>query len=124
MLARRWTYPRLGRPPSDPAVAELMSDAGINVVKIPPRCPRANSYAERFVRTVRSELTDRLLIFGQRHLTTVLTEYVEHYNTQRPHRGQRLSAPLPQALPTAPTVDAVYRRAVLGGLISEYHHAA
>jgi putative transposase len=62
----------------------VLADAGIRVVKIPPRCPRANCYAERFVRTVRAELTDRMLIFGQRHLRQVLHEYVEHYNTQRP----------------------------------------
>src|SRR5690349_358339 len=60
----------------------VLTDAGIEVVKIPPRCPRANCFAERFVLTVRSELTDRMLIFGERYLHSVLTTYAVHYNTQ------------------------------------------
>jgi putative transposase len=66
----------------------VLADADITVVKIPPGCPQANCFAERFVRTIRAELTDRMLIFGQRHLRTALAEYVRHYNTQRPHRGR------------------------------------
>lgn len=88
----------------------VLADAGIDVVRIPPRCPQANSYAERFVRTVRSELTDRMLILGQRHLTAVLTEYIAHYNTQRPHRGQQLHPPRPQPVPEEPEVAAVVCR--------------
>jgi transposase InsO family protein len=73
----------------------VLTDAGIDAVKIPPRCPRANCYAERFVLTVRSELTDRMLIFGERHLRKVLAEYSAHYNTRRPHRAQQLRPPRP-----------------------------
>ncbi len=102
----------------------VLADTGIGVVKIPPRCPQANDYAERFVRTVRSELTDRMLIFGLRHLTAILTEYVAHYNNHRPHRGQQLHPPLPQPVPTEPDAAAVFRHPILGGLINEYHHAA
>ncbi len=54
----------------------VLTDVGIRVLRIPPRCPRANCFAERFVRTLRTELTDRVLIFNQRHLHTVLAKYV------------------------------------------------
>jgi len=65
----------------------VLSGAGIEVVKIPPRTPRANAYAERWVRTApRAEVTDRMLIAGPRHLRTVLDEYAAHYNQHRPHR--------------------------------------
>jgi transposase InsO family protein len=57
----------------------VLADAGIEVVKIPPRCPRANCYAERLVLTIRTELTDRMLIFGERHLRRVLAVYAAHY---------------------------------------------
>ena len=62
----------------------VLADAGIEAVKIPPRSPRANSYAERFVLTARTEVTDRMLIFGERHLRIVIAEYARHYNGQRP----------------------------------------
>jgi transposase InsO family protein len=73
----------------------VLADAGIDVLKIPPRSPRANAYAERFVLTARTEPTDRMLIFGERHLRHVLKEYVRHYNGQRPHRGRQLRPPRP-----------------------------
>ena len=73
----------------------VLSDAGIEVVKIPPRCPRANCFAERFVLTVRTEVTDRMLIFGQRHLRRALAVYAAHYNAKRPHRALRLHPPRP-----------------------------
>src|SRR6201999_268878 len=73
----------------------VLADAGIEVVKIPPRCPRANCFAERVVLTIRTELTDRLLIFGERHLRSVLVQYSRHYNRQRPHRALRLRPPRP-----------------------------
>jgi putative transposase len=64
----------------------VLAAAGIEVVKIPPRSPRANAYSERWVRTARSEVTDRMLIAGPRHLRAVLDEYVVHFNHHRPHR--------------------------------------
>jgi transposase InsO family protein len=65
----------------------VLADAGLAVVKIPPRCPRANCFAERLVLTMRTELTDRMLIFGERHLRNVVATYAAHYNTERPHRA-------------------------------------
>jgi transposase InsO family protein len=82
-----------------------LASAGIAAVKIPPRSPRANAYAERFVLTARTEVTDRMLIFGQRHLKSVLAGYQAHYSSVRPARtiplltspGSRSSAEAPSA---------------------------
>jgi transposase InsO family protein len=79
------------------AFDHAFAGAGIEVVKTPPRCPRANVYAERWIRTLRAELTDRMLILGERHLRRVLAEYVRHYNEHRPHRGLDLVRPRPDA---------------------------
>ena len=83
----------------------VLAGAGINTVKIPPRCLRANCFAERFVLTARTELTDRILIFGERHLRTVLAQYGAHYNRRRPHRALRPSATTPRSsrLRTSPS---------------------
>ena len=102
----------------------ILADAGIEVVKIPPRCPRANCFAERFVLTVRTEVTDRMLIFGERHLRSVLAQYSLHYNRQRPHRAHQLRPPRPQASVPEPIHGRIRRRPVLGGLINEYEPAA
>ncbi len=75
----------------------VLADAGIEVVKIPPRCPRANCFAEHFVLTVRTEVTDRMLIFGGQHLRRVLAEYTVHYNRRRPHRSLDLRPPWPSS---------------------------
>ncbi len=101
----------------------VLADVGIGVVRIPPRCPRANCFAERFVRTVRAELTNRMLIFNQRHLRAVLADIVRHYNGRR-HRACGLRPPQP----THPVADSDYERItcrpVLDGLINEYERAA
>jgi transposase InsO family protein len=102
----------------------VLADAGIEVVKIPPRCPRANCFAERLVLTVRTELTDRMLIFGERHLRSVLSAYAAHYNTQRPHRALQLRPPRPESPVPKPVRGTVRRRAVIGGLINQYEPAA
>jgi transposase InsO family protein len=102
----------------------VMADADIEVVKIPPRCPRANCFAERFVLTVRTEVTDRMLIFGERHLRRVLAVYAAHYNARRPHRALGLRPPRPIS-PVREAVDGrISRRPVLGGLLNEYEAAA
>ena len=101
-----------------------MADAGIAVVKIPPRCPRANCFAERLVLTVRTELTDRMLIFGEQHLRLVLAVYASHYNARRPHRALRLRPPRPTSPVPEPVRGRIRRRPILGGLINEYETAA
>ncbi len=102
----------------------VLADAGIETVRIPPRCPRANGDAERFVLTARTELTDRVLILSERHLNAVLAEYVRHYNGRRPHRSRELRPPRP----THPAADLnsqrIKRQRLLGGLINEYERAA
>ena len=87
----------------------VLSAAGIEVVKIPPRSPAANAYAERWVRTVRAECTDRMLIAGLRHLRAVLDEYATHYNRHRPHRARNLRPPDDDAI-AAPRSPASQRR--------------
>ena len=106
----------------------VLAGAGIEVVKIPPRSPRANAFAERWVRTARAEVTDRMLIAGPRHLRAALDEYVAHYNRHRPHRARNLRPPDHDDSTTGPVTDLttarIQRRRVLGGLINEYHRAA
>jgi len=105
----------------------IFSAAGIETIKIPPRAPRANAYAERWVRTVRSECLDWTLVWNRAHLQRVLTTYVRHYNTGRPHRGINLEVPVPteRALKACTDPHArVERVDVLGGLIHEYRRAA
>ena len=96
-------------------------------MKTPVRAPRANAIAERFVRTVRAECLDSLLILNRRHLERVLRVYVDHYNRHRPHRSLDLVPPNP----TEPRIrmpddggTSIRRRDRLGGLIHEYGLAA
>jgi putative transposase len=83
-----------------------------------------NAYAERFVLTVRTEVTDRMLIFGQRHLRTILAQYEAHYNGRRPHRSRQLRPPRPDRPVADLSRERIKRRPVLGGLINEYERAA
>ena len=102
----------------------VLAGAGIEAVKIPPQSPRANCYAERFVLTARTEVTDPMLIFGQRHLRTVLSQYEAHYNGRRPHRSRQLRPPRPDHPVADLSKQRIQRRPVLGGLINEYERAA
>jgi transposase InsO family protein len=102
----------------------VLAGAGINTVKIPPRSPRANCFAERFVRTARTELIDRILIFSERHLRTVLARYAAHYNGRRPHRALQLRPPRPDHPALDLACQRIRRRPVLGGPIGEYERAA
>ena len=107
-----------------PAFDTVFTAAGIDVLRTPPRAPRENACAERWVGTVRRECTDRMLIVGERHLTSVLTEHTAHYNGHRPHRslGQRPPSPRPQIVDL--NAARVQRRQILGGLINENSQAA
>jgi transposase InsO family protein len=102
----------------------VLAGAGIEAAKIPPRSPRANAYAERFVLTARTEVTDQILIFGERHLRSILARYEAHYNGRRPHRSRQLRPPRPDHPMAGPSRERIKRRPVLGGLINEYERAA
>ncbi len=93
---------------------------GIRIIKAPVRAPRANATCERVIGTVRRECLDRMLILGRRHLEAVLAEYVEHYNSHRPHRtlGQRAPCTLDATPALISDVDLARLRRTnrLGGL--------
>jgi putative transposase len=110
--------------PFTQAFDTVLADTGSTVCKIPPRSPRANAYAERFVLTARTEVTDRMLILGQRHLRRTLGEYARHYNGRRPHRALQLQPPHSDRPVIDLTHERIKRRSVLGGLINEYERAA
>ena len=106
---------------------EVFRSDGIEVVRTPFRAPQANGVAERFVRTVRSECLDRLLLLNQPHLERILAMFVDHYNGHRPHRALSLAPPQPRraATPVAALGDAcILRRDRLGGIVHEYELAA
>jgi transposase InsO family protein len=94
------------------ALDAVLADAGIKAVEIPPRGPRANAYAERLVVTARTELTDRMLIFGERRLRAVLAGYEAHYNGRRPHRSRQLRPPRPGHPVTDLSRERIRRRPV------------
>jgi transposase InsO family protein len=94
------------------------------VIHTPIRAPQANAYAERFVRTVRAECLDWLLIVGRRHLEYALRTYAAHYNAERPHRALALVPPEAGNTAARPANAKVERHDLLGGLIHEYRAAA
>jgi hypothetical protein len=96
----------------------------LKALKIPPRSPRANAHAERSVLTVRAEVTDRTLIFGERHLRAVLAWYETHDNGRRPHRSRQFRPPCPDHPVAGLSRERIQRRPILGGLINEYERAA
>jgi len=113
---------------------EIFRSEGAQILRTPFRAPNANAFAERFVRTVRSECLDHLLIVNARHLERILRSYARHYNCHRPHQGLSQGIPAPQRRPlltprtpsqSVPArVRHVRRRDRLGGLIHEYELAA
>jgi putative transposase len=104
---------------------EFFRTEGVRIIKTPVHAPVANTFAERWVRTVRQECLDHVLVFGRRHLQAALREYVAHYNAGRPHRSLALAPPDgPGEARASPVPADVARRDVLGGLIHEYHALA
>jgi putative transposase len=103
---------------------EILETAGVNVVRLPARSPNLNAFAERFVRSVRSECLARVIPLGERHLRHVLTQYLEHYHRERNHQGlgNQLIEPLPAN--TNAGEGAVRRRERLGGVLNYYDRDA
>jgi putative transposase len=105
------------------AFDEVFRTEGIRMIRTPIRAPNANAYAERWVRTLRTDCLDRILIVGRRHLEHVLRVYHRHYNEHRPHRALHLVPPDGRD-PTPPAATQHLRRCdLLGGLIHEYEAA-
>jgi putative transposase len=102
----------------------VLASVGIETIRTPVASPQANAFAERFVRTVRRECLDHLLVAGLRHLEAVLAEYIRHYNESRPHRGLQLVPPFPRPATSATVDGKVIRHDVLGGIVHEYERAA
>jgi len=100
---------------------KVFASIGAETILTPVRSPKANAFAERWVRTVREDCLDHLLVLSRRHLESILAEYVTHYNRARPHRGLDLTPPTPAAVANG---AEICRRDLLGGLIHEYELAA
>jgi transposase InsO family protein len=104
---------------------EVFRAEGIRTIRTPIEAPKANAFAERWVRTARNDCTDQILVFGRRQLEGVLRRYVRHYNSHRPHRGLELSAPLEKrGEGIERSAGKIARREILGGLIHEYERVA
>ena len=102
----------------------VFAGADIRIIRTPVRAPRANAIAERFIGTLRRECLDHLLITGPRHLDVVLREYVQHFNTHRPHRSLDQRPPAGGTPPGSGAAIRVLRRDRLGGLVHEYLQVA
>jgi transposase InsO family protein len=106
------------------AFDEIIRSEGVRVIKTPIRSPKANAVAERWVRTVRNECLDHILVFGRSHLEQVLRSYLAHFNAERPHRSLQLVPPAGAPRSRGSPGEEIRRRDVVGGLIHEYYAAA
>jgi putative transposase len=106
------------------AFDEVLADNGVRIIKAPVRSPRANSFAERYVGTLRRECLDHLLVYGERHLRRILTEYSRHYNGHRPHQSREQRPPLHEPGQPIDVTARIERTHVVHGLINEYRRAA
>jgi putative transposase len=106
------------------AFDDVFAGNGTRVIRTPVRSPRANSFAERFVGTLRRECLYHMLILGEQHLRKVLAEYARHYNGHRPHQARNQRPPLREPGHAIDMTTRIERRQVVGGLIREYRRAA
>jgi len=101
----------------------LVRDSGTNVIRLPPRAPNLNAYAERFVRSIKEECLNRMIFVGQASLCRAVSEYVSHYHAERNHQG--LENSLIRATPSvAANEGGIHRRPRLGGLLNFYYRQA
>lgn len=111
-----------------PAFDAVFAADGIRILSSPPAAPRVNAVCERMIGTLRRELLDRVLIVDERHLRRILTRYLHHFNTARPHRTLGQLAPAQAETQRPPVTNLaeyqVRRKPILGGLTSEYQIAA
>jgi putative transposase len=106
------------------AFDHVLAGNGVRIIKTPVRSPRANSFAERYVGTLRRECLDHLLIYGEQHLRQVLAAYARHYNEHRPHQSREQRPPLREPGRAVDMTGRIKRTHVVHGLISEYRRAA
>jgi transposase InsO family protein len=111
------------------AFDEVFRACGVRIIKAPPQAPQANAICERVVGTLRREVLDQMLIFNEKHLSKILTEYIKHYDDHRPHQSRGQRPPNVETTVTRPITDladirSVQRQPILGGLINQYHRAA
>jgi len=105
------------------AFGEILKSSGVQPIKLPPRSPNLNAYAERFVRSIKEDCLNRVVLLGEGHLWLVVHEYVEHYHCERNHQGLDNQL-LERAPPPANLETEVHRRERLGGLLNYYHREA
>jgi putative transposase len=100
----------------------MLAEQGVESVKLPPRSPNLNAHAERFVRTIKEECLEQMILFGEDALRRAVYEFVVHYHFERNHQG--LGNRLIVVPTTVQTVGRVRRKQRLGGLLNYYHRAA
>jgi hypothetical protein len=103
---------------------QVFTGGDIRIIKAPPRAPRANCYAERFVGTLRRECLDYVLVYGERHLRRVLAEFERHYNDHRPHQSRDQKPPVHDPGRVIDMRVPVRRTKAISGLINQYRRAA
>lgn len=111
----------------DPLFTDVFRDtlaaAGVQTVRLPPRSPNLNAYAERFVRTIKESCLNRMILVGERSLRRAIGEFVEHYHHERNHQGMGNQLLFP-ASATMQSHEPIVCRPRLGGLLKYYHRTA